>query len=87
MIETEKRTGNQLKKGDLIEVWWSSYPGQKESNYDRIRKLVPYEGSFCSTVFKQGARLAWFDNNSVVGMTIENTGIYNVVVKKNFLTN
>lgn len=75
-----RKLGKNLKVGDTIKVWWSSYVGQRKGATDTITKIIPYTGPI-QYIFNKGARLAWFQFNAVVGMTIENDAYYEIIDK------
>ena len=65
-----QKTGDQLKPGDIIHVWWK--PGR-----DQIVSLRPYTGPFeCQCLI--GARVAEFALNKT-GMTIEKHMVFETV--------
>lgn len=63
-------SGDKLRVGDVIEVWW-------QPNRDAITSLKPYTGPL--TCFEpEGASLATFALNTG-GMTIEHGGLYRLL--------
>ena len=67
-----KVRGKDLKIGDTIEVWF-------RTGRDTITALRPYTGPL-AYLFPEGAQLADFAV-SRVGMTIDNSDMYNVVAR------
>jgi hypothetical protein len=74
-----RKLGKDLKVGDTIRVWWSSFTGQKD-NTDTIIRLSPNDGSL-KHLWKDGSQFAWFQFNRIVGMTIDNGAYYEIVDK------
>lgn len=84
-METVVKSGNELKIGDSIEVWWCREDSGQTRNpnngnpIDEITAFVPYQGPLNRTYFNRGARIATF-KYCRVGMTIPNDEVYVVII-------
>ena len=76
-MEPQQKLGKDLKVGDTIRIWWSSFKGQTE-NKDTITRIQKYDGPL-KHLWPDGAKLVWFRFNSIVGMTVSNSDYFEMV--------
>jgi len=78
---SKRVSGNKLKVGDFIEVWW-------KSRVDMIISIVPYKGNleYLWEKYNGGAQSARFAINRT-GMTIEPQMMYTKISEEEFKEN
>lgn len=66
--------GRNLKKGDVIDVWWSNE--NTDGNWDEITRIETPKQTMAH-VWEKGYRFAYFRGNKI-GMTIPNDDTFKV---------